>query len=64
VSATLADDRGVAVTQVRAQPGHPLERVAELVALTDYATAYVGLLVGVDPTPVTPIVELKARITR
>lgn len=64
VSAELAAARGIGVSQLRAAAGHPLERVAELVALTDFATTYLGILVGVDPTPVGPITELKQRIAR
>lgn len=64
VSAALAADRGIGVSQVRAREGHPVQRLAELVALTDYASTYLGILVGVDPTPVGPITELKARIAR
>ena len=62
VSAQLAEESGVAVTELRAEGEHPLERLAGLVALGDFASAYLGILAGVDPTPVTPITVLKQRI--
>jgi glucose/mannose-6-phosphate isomerase len=50
VAATdLARDRGVAVTELAAQDGHPLTRLAGLVALADYASVYLALAVGIDP---------------
>ncbi|MFA1551590.1 SIS domain-containing protein [Actinomadura chokoriensis] len=62
-SAAMARDRGVAVTEVRAEGEHPLERIATLIALADYVTVYLAIALGVDPTPVPAIDELKARIT-
>ncbi|MFA1539736.1 SIS domain-containing protein [Actinomadura monticuli] len=62
-SAMMARDRGVAVTEIRAEGEHPLERIATLIALADYVTVYLAIALGVDPTPVPAIEELKARIT-
>ncbi|WP_067833317.1 SIS domain-containing protein [Actinomadura kijaniata] len=62
VSVELARGRGVAVTEIMAEGDHPLERIATLVALGDYVTVYLAIALGVDPTPVTAIQELKARI--
>ncbi|MEV5569083.1 SIS domain-containing protein [Spirillospora sp. NPDC052269] len=62
VSAELAAARGVAVTEIRAEGDHPLERMATLVAVADYVTVYLAIALGVDPTPVSTIQELKARI--
>jgi glucose/mannose-6-phosphate isomerase len=39
-----------------------VERVFSLVLLGDFVSLYVGVLRGVDPTPVTVIEELKARL--
>jgi glucose/mannose-6-phosphate isomerase len=61
-SATMARDRGVPVTELRAEGAHPLERIASLIALADYVTVYLAIALGVDPTPVPAIEELKARI--
>ena len=58
----LARARGVAVTELGAEGDHPLERIASLIALADYITVYLAIALGVDPTPVSAIQELKARI--
>jgi glucose/mannose-6-phosphate isomerase len=58
----LARARGVAVTELAAEGDHPLERIAALIALADYITVYLAIALGVDPTPVPAIEELKARI--
>lgn len=62
VSIQLAHERGVPVTELPAEGEHPLERIASLIALADYVTVYLALALGVDPTPVVAIQELKARI--
>jgi glucose/mannose-6-phosphate isomerase len=62
VSSDLARERGVPVTELMAEGTHPLERIASLIALTDYASVYLALISGIDPTPVAAIQELKARI--
>jgi glucose/mannose-6-phosphate isomerase len=64
VSVRLAADRGVPVTELTAEGSHPLERMASLVALGDYASTYLALGYGIDPTPVSAITELKARISQ
>jgi len=58
----LAAEYGVPVSRIDAAGDHPLERMASLCAIGDFASVYLGLLHGVDPTPITPIDELKARI--
>ncbi|NUR93523.1 MAG: mannose-6-phosphate isomerase [Nonomuraea sp.] len=63
-SVRLANDRGVPVTELVADGAHPLERLASLVGLGDYASTYLALGYGIDPTPVTAITELKARISQ
>jgi glucose/mannose-6-phosphate isomerase len=62
-SERLAQDRDVPVTEVAAEGEHPLERLASLIGLGDYASTYLALGYGVDPTPVSAITELKARIS-
>jgi glucose/mannose-6-phosphate isomerase len=62
VSAELARARGIPVTEILAEGAHPLERIATLIALADYTTVYLAIALGVDPTPVAAIQELKARI--
>jgi len=61
-SALLAAERGVRVTELAAAGGGPLERLASLVQLIDYATVYLAIALGIDPGPVAAIQELKARI--
>ena len=59
----MAEDRGVQVTELVAEAGQPLLRLASLIELGDYASAYLALGYGLDPTPVTAVTELKARIS-
>ena len=59
----LAEERSIPVDVVTAQAGHPLVRLASLVGLVDWASVYAALALGVDPSPIGPINELKARIT-
>lgn len=62
VSKDIAAQRGVPVSEVAAVGGTPLERLASLVGLTDFASVYLALLYGVDPTPVAAIEDVKERI--
>ena len=61
-SARLAAGRGIEVSELAAEGSHPLERLASLVQLIDYASVYLGIAGGIDPGPVAAIQELKARI--
>lgn len=63
VCAELATDRGVPVYALQGSGGSSFERIASLVGLTDWASVYLALLQGTDPTPVHAITELKRRIT-
>jgi glucose/mannose-6-phosphate isomerase len=58
----LAGEYGVPVSRVSAVGEHSLERMASLCAIGDFASVYLGLLHGVDPTPIAPIQALKGRI--
>lgn len=62
VSAELASARGVRISEVTAEGDHPLDRLASVVQLIDYTTVYLALGLGLDPSPVPAIGELKARI--
>jgi glucose/mannose-6-phosphate isomerase len=62
VSREIAEDRGVAVTELTAEGDSRLERLASLVGLIDYASVYTALGLGIDPTPIAAIQDLKARI--
>jgi glucose/mannose-6-phosphate isomerase len=63
-SARLAGDRGIGVSELAASGDGPLERLASLVQLIDYATVYLAIGSGIDPAPVAAIGDLKAAISR
>jgi len=58
----LARARRVEVVELRAEGASRAERLASLVGLVDFASVYLGILHGVDPTPVQVITELKSRL--
>lgn len=58
-SVSLAERYGVPSGRLRASGDHPLLRLASLVAPLDFASVYLALLQGVDPTPIEPIDVLK-----
>jgi glucose/mannose-6-phosphate isomerase len=62
ISKDIADTRGVPVTELTAEGDSRLERLASLIGLIDYGSVYTALGIGVDPTPIAAIQELKARI--
>lgn len=61
VCAELARDRRAVVVELPARDGHPLERLAGMIAHADYTSIYLALAIGVDPTPVAAVQELQAR---
>jgi glucose/mannose-6-phosphate isomerase len=63
-SAKLAAQRGIEVTELAAVGDLPLERLASLVQLIDYASVYLAIASGIDPAPIVAIQELKARIAQ
>jgi glucose/mannose-6-phosphate isomerase len=63
VSEELAAARGVALSLVRSEGSTPIERLASLVGIVDYASVYLAIATGIDPTPVAPIDELKRRLS-
>ena len=54
-----AEDAGVRVSEHVALPGHPLTRLAGLVALTDFASAYLALGQGFDPAISAHLADLR-----
>ena len=62
LTAAVLAERGVAVEQVWAQGSSRLARLFSLVQLGDYASFYLALLYGVDPTPVAVIQDFKAKL--
>jgi glucose/mannose-6-phosphate isomerase len=63
-SAKLAAQRGIEVSELTAVGDLPLERLASLVQLIDYASVYLAIAGGIDPAPIVAIQELKARIAQ
>jgi glucose/mannose-6-phosphate isomerase len=55
----VAEQYSVASSELRAEGEHPLSRLASLVAVLDFATVYLALVQGIDPSPIEPIVALK-----
>ena len=62
LTAAELEARGVAVEHVSTRGDSRLARVFSLVQLGDYASCYLALLYGVDPTPVQAIQEFKSRL--
>jgi glucose/mannose-6-phosphate isomerase len=60
----IAQERGVGVSALRAEGCSSFERFVSLVAMTDYASVYLALLHGTDPTPIEALTALKQRTTR
>jgi glucose/mannose-6-phosphate isomerase len=58
----LAGERGVRTSEMLAEKGHPIERLAQLIALGDFASVYLGLGLGLDPSPTRAVLEVKERI--
>jgi glucose/mannose-6-phosphate isomerase len=64
VSAELARERGVPLSTVQAEGASSFARLASLIGVTDWASAYLALLLGIDPTPVDSITALTSQISR
>jgi glucose/mannose-6-phosphate isomerase len=62
ITEQVAGDRSVLTTVLPAEGASPVERLASLVCLTDFATVYLAILQGIDPSPVAPIDEVKRRL--
>ncbi|MGH2679238.1 MAG: bifunctional phosphoglucose/phosphomannose isomerase [Actinomycetota bacterium] len=62
LSLEIAADAGAQVHEVWATGRAALARLASLVALGDFTSAYVGIRKGVDPTPVDVLTRLKAAL--
>ncbi len=56
-----ARESGVTVWEQPARSGAPIERLASLVALTDFAATYLALGLGLDPSVSRHVTELKDR---
>jgi glucose/mannose-6-phosphate isomerase len=50
------------VSLIAAEGASAAERLASVVGLIDFASVYLALANGIDPTPIAPIDEIKARL--
>jgi len=57
-----AVEGGVRVSELRAEPGPDLARIASLVSLTDFASVYLALGLGLDPATSPHVADLKERM--
>jgi hypothetical protein len=55
----LAARRGVRCGEIQAEGASPLERLASLIAVPDFASVYLSLAHGLDPTAVPAVEEMK-----
>jgi glucose/mannose-6-phosphate isomerase len=62
ISEDVAAQRSVPTTVLRAEGASAVERLASLVCLIDFATVYLAILQGIDPSPVPPIDDVKRRL--
>jgi glucose/mannose-6-phosphate isomerase len=60
----VAEERGVPVTVIDAEGAHPLERLATLVGLCDFASVYLALGYGMDPARMAAIAEFQAGVSQ
>ena len=58
---TAAREAGVRVSEVTAEPGHPLTRLAGQIATTDFAATYLALGLGLDPAVSPHVADLRGR---
>lgn len=62
VAAEIAERRGTPVDSLGSPEAHAVVRLASMTGLGDWASVYAAIALGVDPSPIGPIDELKARI--
>ncbi len=62
VTAVLLERAGVAHKVVEAEGATPLSQMLSTVVLGDWASYYLGILNGVDPSPVAALEEVKRRL--
>jgi hypothetical protein len=54
----VAAERGIGVTELRADGGSPFERFASLAGMIDYAAVYLAMVLGIDPGYVLAVDDL------
>ena len=58
-AATLAQARGIDVSEITMDGGDPVRRLAQMVQLLDYASVYLGIASGIDPLAIAAIKDLR-----
>lgn len=59
-----AEDAGVRLATITAEPGHPITRLAGLMAQTDFAATYLAIGFGIDPAVSRHITALRDHTLR
>jgi glucose/mannose-6-phosphate isomerase len=60
----IVADRSIPLTEMMAHGHHRLTRIASLVVPTDWASVYAAFAMGIDPSPIGPINQLKAGLAK
>jgi glucose/mannose-6-phosphate isomerase len=58
----LAGQRGIGLSELAMDGEHPLVRLAGVVQLADYASVYLAIASGIDPSQAAAVADLQARI--
>jgi glucose/mannose-6-phosphate isomerase len=58
-AASLAQARGIDVSEITMDGGDPVRRLAQAVQLLDYASVYLGIASGIDPLAIAAIKDLR-----
>jgi len=58
----LAGQRGIGLSELAMDGEHPLVRLAGVVQLADYASVYLAIASGIDPSQAAAVSDLQARI--
>jgi glucose/mannose-6-phosphate isomerase len=58
-AASLAQARGIDVSEIAMEGGGPVRRLAGMVQLIDYASVYLGIASGIDPLAIAAIKDLR-----
>jgi glucose/mannose-6-phosphate isomerase len=60
--AELAAQRRIGLSELAMDDEHPLVRLAGVVQLADYASVYLAIASGIDPSQTAAVTDLQARI--
>jgi len=58
----LASQRGIGLSELAMDGEHPLVRLAGVLQLADYASVYLAIASGIDPSQTAAVTDLQARI--